>query len=79
MFLKKYQRKLNLKFTNLYVAKESFMIRKRHTKIVIFSQRFKKSVKKFPYHHSSSYFPISHAVFQRANNTQNLLINNEKS
>ena len=46
------------------------MIRKIHTKIIIFSQR---------YHHSSSYFSISHVVFQRVNHTQNLIINNEKS
>ena len=55
------------------------MIRKRQTKIIIFSQRCIKSVKKFLYHHSSSYFSISHAVFQRVNHTQNLLFNNEKS
>ena len=54
------------------------MIRKRHTMIIVFSQRCIKSAKKFSYH-SSSHLSISHAVFQRVNHTQNLLINNEKS
>ena len=44
----------------------------------IFSTMYKKC-KKISYHLSSSYFSISHSVFQRVNHTQNLLINNEKS
>ena len=79
MFLKKHQRKKTLKISNLYVAKLQSMIRKRHRNIIIFSQRCIKSVKKNSYHHSSSYFSISHVVIQRVNHTQNLLMNNEKS
>ena len=46
----------------------------------IFSAMYKKcKKKKNSYHHLSSYFSILHAVFQRVNHTQNLLINNEKS
>ena len=79
MFLKKHQRKQNLKISNLYVAKLQSIIRKRHRNIIIFSQRCIKSVKKNSYRHSSSYFFISYVVFQRVNHAQNLLMNNEKS
>ena len=55
------------------------MIRKRHTMVIIFFQRCIKSVKKNSYHHLSSYFSISHVLFQPVNHMQTLLINNEKS
>ena len=77
MFLEKHESKQNLKISNMYVAKKSSTIRKRQTKILIFSQQCIKSAKHFLYHHSCSYFSIPHAVFQRVNHTHNLLINNK--